>query len=134
MAIAVEQEQFFPLRAETAHDPLVRMALVPRVLEARGLDVTPAMVQRLKSIGDTDAVDILDIIARDEVGHVAVGTEWFNRLCESRGYEPEATFRALALTYLPRLPKGPFHTQARLEAGFSESELEWLEAAEQCAV
>jgi uncharacterized ferritin-like protein (DUF455 family) len=113
---------------DTSHDPLVRMALVPRVLEARGLDVTPGMSRRLEAIGDSRGVDILAVIARDEVGHVAAGGHWFAYLCQLRGYEPESMFRHIVKCYLPRLPKGPFHLEARRAAGFSEDELQWLQA------
>lgn len=112
----------------TAGDPLVRMALVPRVLEARGLDVTPQMRSRLESIDDRRGVAILDVIARDEVGHVAVGSRWFQWCCETRGLPPEATFLELIRTELPTPPKPPFATAARLQGGFSDTELRELEA------
>jgi uncharacterized ferritin-like protein (DUF455 family) len=112
---------------DTAHDVLVRMALVPRVLEARGLDVTPQMRARLERIGDTRGVRILDVIARDEVGHVAIGSHWFRWACVQRGIEPEAHFRALITQYLPAPPRGPFAREARLKAGFSELEMDALE-------
>jgi uncharacterized ferritin-like protein (DUF455 family) len=111
----------------TAHDPLVRMALVPRVLEARGLDVTPAMIERLKQAGDQRAVEILDVILREEIGHVAIGSRWFHYLCEQRGVEAGATFRRLLDEYMKGRIKGPLHREARLHAGFSEEELDYLE-------
>ncbi|MFQ5642960.1 MAG: ferritin-like domain-containing protein, partial [Thiogranum sp.] len=77
---------------KTAHDPLVRMALVPRVLEARGLDVTPGMIERLEQAGDKAVVEVLGIILRDEIGHVEIGTRWFRYLCNERGLDPDATF------------------------------------------
>ena len=113
---------------QTAHDVLVRMALVPRVLEARGLDVTPQMRARLVQIDDDRGVRILDIIARDEVGHVDIGSRWFRWLCEARGLPPEETFRTLLAEHLPSPPKGPFARAERLSAGFSEAELDALEA------
>ena len=76
---------------KTAGDPLLRMALVPRVMEARGLDVTPGMMERFASVGDRRTVAILEIILRDEVGHVEAGSRWFRHLCEQRGLEPEST-------------------------------------------
>jgi uncharacterized ferritin-like protein (DUF455 family) len=112
---------------DTAHDVLVRMALVPRVLEARGLDVTPGMMARLSGAGDEETVALLEIILRDEIGHVEIGTRWFRFLCEQRGLVPEAIFRELIARYLKGRLKGPFHRDARLQAGFSESELEALE-------
>ncbi|WP_096527792.1 ferritin-like domain-containing protein [Candidatus Nitrosoglobus terrae] len=112
---------------KTAHDPLVRMALVPRVLEARGLDVTPGMVDRLQQAGDLQAVAILKIIFRDEVGHVAIGSHWFHYLCKIRGLDPETTFCHLVTRYFKGKAHSSLHRQARLEAGFSESELHMLE-------
>jgi uncharacterized ferritin-like protein (DUF455 family) len=112
---------------DTAHDPLVRMALVPRVLEARGLDVTPGIIDKLARVGDNRAVEILHIIQRDEVGHVETGSRWFRYLCEQRGLEPETTFRELLSQYLRGSIKGPLDREARLQAGFSEAELDYLE-------
>jgi len=112
---------------KTAHDPLVRMALVPRVLEARGLDVTPGIMEKLRAIGDLEAVSILEVILRDEVGHVEIGSHWFHYLCRQRGMEPEATFRDLLKEYMKGRLKGPFHLEARRRAGFSEQELAYLE-------
>jgi len=108
---------------DTAHDPLVRMALVPRVLEARGLDVTPGMIARLRAAGDSDTVALLEIILRDEIGHVEIGSRWFRFLCGERGLAPDSTFRALVEQYLKGQLKAPFHREARRQAGFSESEL-----------
>ena len=113
---------------KTAHDPLVRMALVPRVLEARGLDATPLIVEKLKAAGDTRMVEILAIIERDEIGHVAIGSHWFGCLCAARGVEPEATFRQLLVDYDAPSLKPPFNLGARRAAGFSEPELTWLSA------
>jgi uncharacterized ferritin-like protein (DUF455 family) len=116
---------------KTAHDPLVRMALVPRVLEARGLDVTPGIMKKLSDHGDHAAVEILDIIFRDEIGHVEIGSRWFQYLCEQRELEPEATFRGLFEEYMGVPGKGratgALHRDARLAAGFSEDELNYLE-------
>ena len=111
---------------KTAHDPLVRMALVPRVLEARGLDATPLIVDKLKAVNDTRMVEILAIIERDEIGHVAIGSRWFGWLCAARGLEPEATFRQLLVDYDAPPLKPPFNLAARRAAGFSEPELDWL--------
>lgn len=111
---------------KTAHDPLVRMALVPRVLEARGLDATPLIVGKLKAANDMRMVEILAIIERDEIGHVAIGSHWFGWLCAARGLEPEATFRQLLVEYDAPPLKPPFNLAARRAAGFSEPELDWL--------
>ncbi len=114
----------------TDHDPLVRMALVPRVLEARGLDVTPGIQAKLKKAGDTELVAILDVIQRDEIGHVAIGTHWFRHLCEQRGLEPRATFRDLLGEYMAGRIHGPYDEQARAAAGFTPEELADLKALE----
>ncbi|MCL5060588.1 MAG: ferritin-like domain-containing protein [Candidatus Thermoplasmatota archaeon] len=111
---------------KTAHDPLVRMALVPRVLEARGLDATPLIVDKLKAVNDLRMVEILAVIERDEIGHVAVGSRWFGWLCAARGLEPEATFRRLLVEYDAPPLRPPFNLAARRAAGFSEPELDWL--------
>lgn len=112
---------------ETAHDPLARMALVPRVFEARGLDVNPGMRERLAGVGDRRGAEILDVILRDEVGHVAAGNRWFHYLCEERGADPAATFAALVERHLKGGLRGPFRRDLRLAAGFSEAELAQLE-------
>ncbi len=115
---------------ETDHDPLVRMAMVPRTLEARGLDVTPGMMKKLRAIGDRRGVEILKILLRDEVGHVAVGTRWFRWLCAQRGLNPFTTFQAIVDEYFHGNLAGPFNYEARREAGFSEEEIEWLKSIE----
>ncbi len=112
----------------TAFDPLVRMALVPRVLEARGLDVTPGIMKKLQACGDECAVAALEIVLRDEIGHVAIGSRWFKYLCDQRQLEPETTFRNLLSQYMTGRVRGPFHKQARLEGGFSEAELAYLDS------
>ena len=113
--------------ARTAHDPLVRMALVPRVLEARGLDVTPGMIERLNRVGDNATVSLLEIILRDEIGHVEIGTRWFHYLCAQRRQDPGQTFRELLSEYMQGQVRPPFHYEARRRAGFSDSEMHHLE-------
>ena len=115
------------LAVQTAGDPLRRMALVPRVMEARGLDVTPGMMARFVKAGDQATADILAIILRDEVGHVEAGSRWFRFLCEQRGLEPEATYFDLLDAHFRGEIRCPLHRTARLQAGFSEAELERLE-------
>ena len=115
---------------DTAHDHLVRMALVPRVLEARGLDVTPGMLERLRGVGDVETVAVLERILREEVGHVAIGSRWFKYACAQRGLDPEPTFRELLSRYMRGRLRGPFNTDARLAAGFSAEELAALEQLE----
>lgn len=116
------------LAVRTASDPLLRMALVPRVMEARGLDVTPGMMARFAKIGDQVTVGVLEIILRDEVGHVEAGSRWFRYLCEQRGLDAETTYFALLEEQFPGSIRCPLHKAARREAGFSESELGRLEA------
>ena len=113
---------------KTAHDGMARMALVPRVLEARGLDVTPGMIVKLRSLGDTATVAILELILREEVAHVAAGSRWFRWFCERRELEPDATFRALLADYARAVLHGPFNFDARAAAGFSDEELAALQA------
>ena len=114
---------------KTAHDIMIRMALVPRVLEARGLDVTPGMIQKLRQAGDLDTVGCLEIILEEEVRHVEIGSRWFKHFCDLRGLEPESTFAELLKQYFSGGLRGPFNHPARLAAGFSEAELAGLERA-----
>jgi uncharacterized ferritin-like protein (DUF455 family) len=113
------------MACETAHDAMVRMALVPRVLEARGLDVTPGMIERLRRVGDPATIAVLEVILREEVRHVAVGSRWFATICAQRGLQPHATFIALLQTYAVAL-RLPFNVAARLQAGFDPAELDAL--------
>ena len=113
---------------KTAHDGLARMALVPRVLEARGLDVTPAMIVKLREFGDEATARILELILCEEIAHVAAGSRWFRWHCEQRGVEPRSTFRALLREYAGGVLHPPFNYAARAEAGFDEDELAALTA------
>ena len=113
---------------QSSHDVLERMAVVPRVLEARGLDVTPAMQQKLREAGDVQTCDILDTIFSDEIGHVATGTHWFEYLCRSREIDTLATFRDIIQRYYGGALRGPFNHEARLKAGFGKIEMDMLEA------
>ncbi len=108
---------------KTRGDVLARMALVPRTLEARGLDAIPPLRAKLAQAGDMAAALILDRILQDEIGHVEIGNRWYAYLCEQRGLEPRATYDALALRYEAPLLKGPFNIAARRLAGFTEAEL-----------
>jgi uncharacterized ferritin-like protein (DUF455 family) len=112
---------------KTAHDGLARMALVPRVLEARGLDVTPGMIVKLRSLGDDATADILEVILREEVAHVAAGSRWFRWYCERAGADPASRFRELLAEYARAVLYGPFNHAARSAAGFDEEELAALE-------
>ncbi|ALG69368.1 ferritin-like domain-containing protein [Beggiatoa leptomitoformis] len=115
------------MAVETAEDVLVRMALVPRVLEARGLDASPYIIQRLQQAGSADLVTILQIILHDEIGHVAIGTRWFQHFCAERGLLPTETFLQLLKKHYTGKIHAPFNTVARLAAGFSTEELSLLE-------
>jgi uncharacterized ferritin-like protein (DUF455 family) len=115
------------MAVKTRSDFTARMALVPRTLEARGLDVTPGIQAKLKKAGDDRAVAILDVILRDEVGHVAIGNHWYRWACDREGREPIAGYAELAARYAaPRL-KPPFNQDARRRAGFTEEEMAWLD-------
>jgi uncharacterized ferritin-like protein (DUF455 family) len=107
----------------TRDDLLARMALVPRTLEARGLDASPAVKAKLLAAGDAAGAAIIDILLRDEIGHVAVGNRWFGWLCAERGLAPLPTYAALAAQHGAPRPRGPFNLEARRAAGFSEDEL-----------
>ncbi len=108
---------------KTRDDLLARMALVPRTLEARGLDATPAVRAKLAQAGDAQAAAILDIILRDEVGHVAIGNHWYGWLCRRDGLDPVAIYPQMARRYQAPVLKGPFNLDARRAAGFTDEEL-----------
>jgi uncharacterized ferritin-like protein (DUF455 family) len=110
----------------TKDSVLARIALVPRTMEARGLDASPQLRAKLAQVGDVAATEILDIILRDEIGHVAIGNHWFNWLCEKNDLEPVSTYRQLAGQYSAPKLRPPFNMDARRKAGFSEIELEYL--------
>jgi uncharacterized ferritin-like protein (DUF455 family) len=105
--------------ADTAHDLLARLAVVPMALEARGLDVTPAMVAAFERAGDSRAAAILARIYRDEIRHVAAGTRWFGRVCESRGLVAVPHWQKLIRSHFRGTVKPPFNDSARGEAGLS---------------
>ena len=108
---------------KTSGDILARMALVPRTMEARGLDAIPPLRAKLAQAGDEAAARILDVLLRDEVGHVEIGNRWYVYLCALRGLEPVATYDALTVQYRAPVLKGPFNVDARRRAGFTEAEL-----------
>jgi len=132
------------MAARTAHDPLARMALVPSVLEARGLDATPMIQERLRrNAADlrnarnfqavetiASALAVLDRILTDEIGHVRIGRQWFEWLCAQAGLAPESTFDALMETFNAPWPKPPVNRAARLAAGFSEAQLDRFSRAD----
>ena len=116
----------------TKSSPLARLAIVPMVLEARGLDVTPAMIQKLEQVADTQSVAALQIIYADEIHHVAIGRKWFERACEEEGLEPEATWQAQVKAFFHGVLKRPFNEPARTAAGMGRTYYEpladWYEA------
>ena len=117
------------MTARTSHDATARMALVPRTLEARGLDATPPMQAKLRQAGDLRAAEILGVILHDEVGHVAIGNHWYRWLCARDGIDPVALYPQLAAKYgAPRL-RPPFNDAARLAAGFTAEEIAALSAS-----
>jgi uncharacterized ferritin-like protein (DUF455 family) len=105
------------------------MAFVPRVMEARGLDVTPQMIKRLRAIGDEPGAAILTRILADEIGHVRIGSDWFRYACRRRGVDPVSTFAALIAAEFGAIRGGSLNRTARLAAGFSVTELDGLSAA-----
>jgi uncharacterized ferritin-like protein (DUF455 family) len=119
-------DSLWELTEKTSHDILARMALVPRLMEARGLDASPRTRAKLAQAGDEQAAAIIDIILRDEIGHVAIGNRWYGWLCQARGLEPLATFAALAVQHKAPQLRGPFNLEARRAAGFSDAELQVL--------
>lgn len=125
----VAHNGLWEMAVETDHDVLVRMALVPRVMEARGLDVTPAIIEKLENAGDQRMVEILRIIQRDEVGHVEIGTRWYRHFCEIRGLSAFETFKSLLEKYLKGGVRGPYDVVMRKKAGFTDEELLYLEQA-----
>lgn len=113
----------------TADDPLDRMALVPRIMEARGLDVTPGMIGQFQRAGDVETVAILELILEEEVAHVEAGTRWFRYLCDRRGLDPDTTWFARVAHYLGNDIRCPLNYEDRGRAGFRQVELDWLEQA-----
>lgn len=105
--------------SETAHDLLARLAIVPLVLEARGLDVSPPTIADLRRAGDQASAEILETIYRDEIGHVAIGKTWFDHVAAERGKDPQTTWQYLVRTHFRGRLKGPFNRIARDAAGFS---------------
>ena len=114
----------------TRGDVLARMALVPRTLEARGLDASPPIRARLKQAGDHASAAILDVILRDEIGHVLIGNHWFRYLCSQQALDPHLTYTRLADQYHAPKLRGPFNFEARRDAGFDEAELAALAGLE----
>ena len=114
----------------TRGDVLARMALVPRTLEARGLDASPPIRARLQQAGDLASAAILDVILRDEIGHVLIGNRWFRHLCDQTGADAHQTYLRLSDEYRAPKLRGPFNFEARRDAGFEEEELAALAGLE----
>lgn len=113
----------------TAHDLVSRMAMVPCVMEARGLDVTPGMIRRFRDVGDDRSAGLLEIILEEEERHVAIGVFWYRWACGERGLDPVPTFLSLLETYLPRRLSGPLNMDRRRAAGFDDAWLRQLDSA-----
>ncbi|NNU17156.1 ferritin-like domain-containing protein [Parvularcula sp. ZS-1/3] len=109
---------------QTSGDLVGRLAVAPMILEARGLDVTPGMIGKLKQAGDEPSADVLQVIYNDEIGHVRIGTYWFRALNEARGADPAQTFHKCVMRYYPQGPKRPFNEEARTKA---ELPRDWYE-------
>jgi uncharacterized ferritin-like protein (DUF455 family) len=116
-------DSLWEMAAKTSDDVLARMALIPRTMEARGLDVTPGIRAKLQQAGDSAAAAILDIILRDEIGHVLIGNRWYGWLCEARKIDKVECYAQMAERYRAPALRGPFNVEARREAGFSEVEI-----------
>ena len=123
----VAHNGLWEIAMRTAHDLVHRMAMVPRMMEARGLDVTPDMIKRFTKIGDLETAEILKIILSEEIGHVEAGSRWFRFLCKQRGIEAEQTWLELVQKYLATDIRCPLHWETRKQAGFSDNELEQLQ-------
>ena len=115
---------------KTDHDVMVRMALVPRVLEARGLDVAPPMIEKFRKHNDDESAAILEIIFTDEIEHVRIGNHWFRYTCEQRGLAPSEVFADLLRQHSKGFLRGPYNEVARVQAGFSVDELDALKEIE----
>ncbi len=105
----------------TRHDVLARLAIAPLILEARGLDVTPAMIESLRGVGDGESVAVLEVIYREEVGHVACGKRWFDAVCRAKGLEPTETFHSMRAEFFAGELKPPFNHVAREKAGMARA-------------
>lgn len=116
---------------KTKDDIVARMALVPRTLEARGLDATPLIQTKLRKVKTpyaAEAIEILDTILRDEIGHVAIGNHWYRWLCQRDGLDPLEHYVTLHNRHAAPKLRAPFNTQARLKAGFTPQEIAFLSA------
>ena len=118
------------LAINTSGDVLDRLALIPRFMEARGLDVTPGMIERLDQLNDQESIAVLRVIYDEEIGHVSLGSDWFKFECSRRNLDPETTYFSLLQRYELGAVRGPFNREARIRAGFSAEEIDRLEIFE----
>jgi len=112
---------------ETTDDVLARLAIVPRCMEARGLDITPQMIEKFNSQGDSSSAKLLTRILEDEVGHVQIGSYWFKIICQQKKLNHEEMYIDLIKKFYVGKPKGPFNRELRIIAGFTNAEIDWLE-------
>jgi uncharacterized ferritin-like protein (DUF455 family) len=112
----------------TEHDILLRLAVVPRIMEARGLDVTPNLIERFRQVKDSNTVSILELILEEEIGHVNLGTKWYRYMCEQQNQNPEEMFKKIVDEFIPSNKIKNINNEARLMAGFSQSEIDYLAA------
>lgn len=111
---------------DTKHDILLRLGIVPRILEARGLDVTPDLINRFHEIKDKQTISILEIILKEEICHVQIGSKWFKYVCKKNNYDSEIMFKKIYDEFMPANKTKKINRQARLLAGFSQSELDHI--------
>lgn len=113
---------------DTDYNVLARLTIIPRTMEARGLDVTPGMIEKIGKFNDQDGVKILTRIYEDEKTHVQFGSHWFNHQCQEQQLDADETFKHYLLKHFNQgKPKGPFNTEVRLQVGFTKNEMAWLE-------
>ena len=120
--------ELWNMAVDTADDMLERMGIVHRVFEARALDVVPKTIKRFDQLGDKKMVDVLTMIANEEIGHVSSGTRWYHYQCNQRQLDPDTTFIDLLWKYMKGPLKGPFNHEVRIQAGFTANELALMEA------
>ncbi len=123
-------EELWHMAINTEHDLMHRMGVVHRIFEARALDVVPLTIKKFENVGDKPMIDVLNMIANDEIGHVSAATRWFHYRCKQEKLEPDSTFLKLAKQYLHAPLKKPINADLRRQAGFSENEIKRLLAAD----
>jgi len=111
---------------KTKHDLLLRLAVVPRIMEARGLDVTPSLIERFRHIKDEKTISVLEVILKEEIGHVSIGTKWYKYMCEKSNLNSEEKFKQILNEFLPTAKTKNINHKARLLAGFNQTEIDYL--------